>query len=159
MFVLLDSVQRTALKPKFCFLNSLHSKDGFGVSVFFQLMVFGFMLCLDCFLFMFTFLPLRLIVVFYKILTGLLFCRTWVTKWYKVVLQSNPPLQTPLHYRQFDLSLGKESPYIFSKFNPLNTDTLLIWSLPVVPSMFVLMGFDCNINYLLRTGWHLLQYL
>ncbi|KAL9982741.1 hypothetical protein ACROYT_G004832 [Oculina patagonica] len=41
-----------------------------------KLMVFGFMLCLDCFLFMFTFLPLRLIVVLYKIITGLLFCRT-----------------------------------------------------------------------------------
>jgi len=41
-----------------------------------KLMIFGFMLCLDCFLFMFTFLPLRLIVVMYKIITGLLFCRT-----------------------------------------------------------------------------------
>lgn len=40
-----------------------------------KLMIFGFMLCLDCFLFMFTFLPLRLIVVMYKIITGLLFCR------------------------------------------------------------------------------------
>ena len=35
---------------------------------------------------------------------------------------------TPYYYRQFVLSLGKESPYIFSKFNPLyntpfNTDT------------------------------------
>ena len=30
---------------------------------------------------------------------------------------------TPYYYRQFVLSLGKESPYIFSKFNPLyNTD-------------------------------------
>ncbi|KAJ7370372.1 Transmembrane anterior posterior transformation protein 1, partial [Desmophyllum pertusum] len=38
-----------------------------------KLMVFGFMLCLDCFLFMFTFLPLRLIVALYKIITGLLF--------------------------------------------------------------------------------------
>ena len=25
---------------------------------------------------------------------------------------------------QFALSLGKESPFIFSKFNPLNTDSL-----------------------------------
>lgn len=40
-----------------------------------KLMVFGFMLCLDCFLFMFTILPLRLIVALYKIITGLLFCR------------------------------------------------------------------------------------
>ena len=30
---------------------------------------------------------------------------------------------TPYYYRQFVLSMGKESPYIFSKFNPLyNTD-------------------------------------
>ncbi|RMX56549.1 hypothetical protein pdam_00007186 [Pocillopora damicornis] len=41
-----------------------------------KLMVFGFMLCLDCFLFMFTFLPVRLVVALYKIITGLLFCRT-----------------------------------------------------------------------------------
>jgi len=33
---------------------------------------------------------------------------------------------TPHFYEQFALSLRKESPYIFSKFNPLNTDTLLI---------------------------------
>ena len=25
--------------------------------------------------------------------------------------------------KQFTMSLGKENPYIFSKFNPLNTDT------------------------------------
>ena len=31
-------------------------------------------------------------------------------------------IQTPHYYRQFPLSLGKESPYIFSKFNPLNMD-------------------------------------
>ena len=30
------------------------------------------------------------------------------------------------YYRQFSLSLRKESPYNFSKFNPLNTDTLSI---------------------------------
>ena len=33
-------------------------------------------------------------------------------------------IQTPHYYSQFALSLGKESPYIFSKkFNPLHTDT------------------------------------
>ena len=32
-------------------------------------------------------------------------------------------------YGQFALSLGKESPYIFLKFNPLNTDTPSIWTL------------------------------
>ena len=54
----------------------------------FQLMIFGFMLCLDCFLFMFTFLPLRLIVVMYKIVTGLLFCRTWVCLLYENAVNS-----------------------------------------------------------------------
>ena len=32
-------------------------------------------------------------------------------------------IRTPHYYGQFALSLGKESPYIFSKFNTLNTDT------------------------------------
>ena len=32
-------------------------------------------------------------------------------------------LQTHHYYGQFVLSLGKESPYIFSKFNPVNTET------------------------------------
>ena len=50
----------------------------------------------------------------------------------------------PHHYAgQFALSLGKESPYIFSKFNPLNTDTPLIRALSTDPSMSVLTGFDC----------------
>ena len=31
-------------------------------------------------------------------------------------------IRTPHYYEQFALSLGKESPYIFSKFNALNTD-------------------------------------
>ena len=34
--------------------------------------------------------------------------------------------------------LGKENPYIFSKFNPLNTDTLLIQALSMAPSVSVL---------------------
>ena len=37
-------------------------------------------------------------------------------------IQSKPTLRTPRYYRQFALSLGKESPYILSKFNPLNKD-------------------------------------
>ena len=36
-------------------------------------------------------------------------------------------IQAPHYCRQFALSLGKESPYMFSKFKPLNTDTPLIW--------------------------------
>ena len=35
-------------------------------------------------------------------------------------------IQTPHYYRQFALSRGKESPYILSKLNPRNKDTLLI---------------------------------
>ena len=49
---------------------------------------------------------------------------------------------TPDYCRQFVLSLEKESPYIFSKFNPLNADTLLIWTLSMAPSVSVLTGFD-----------------
>ena len=33
-------------------------------------------------------------------------------------------VRTPHYYRQFALSLGKESPYVVSKVNPLNMDTL-----------------------------------
>ena len=32
-------------------------------------------------------------------------------------------IRTPHYYGQFSLSLGKENSYIFSKLNPLNTDT------------------------------------
>ena len=32
---------------------------------------------------------------------------------------------TPHYYGHFVLSLGKESPYILFKFNPINTNTLL----------------------------------
>ena len=35
-------------------------------------------------------------------------------------------IRTPHYYGQFALPLGKEGPYVFSKFNPLNTDTQLI---------------------------------
>ena len=40
------------------------------------------------------------------------------------------------------LSLGKESLYIFSKFNPFNADTPLIRTLSMGPSVSVLTGFD-----------------
>ena len=50
-------------------------------------------------------------------------------------------------FRQFALSLRKGSPHIFFKFNPLSTDTLLIQTLSMVPSVSVLMGFD---NYFLQ---------
>ena len=41
-------------------------------------------------------------------------------------IQSNVALETPHYYEQFALSLWKESYYIVSKFNLLNTDTPVI---------------------------------
>ena len=35
-------------------------------------------------------------------------------------------MRTPHFYGEFALSLGKQSPYNLSKFNPLNTDTPFI---------------------------------
>ena len=58
----------------------------------------------------------------------------------KRLAQSNPTLQTPHYCGQFALSLGKESPNIFFKFNPLNTDTPLTRTLSMPPSVSVLTG-------------------
>ena len=44
---------------------------------------------------------------------------------------------------QFALSLGKESPYIFSKIWTTKTDTPLIQTLSMTPSVSVLTGSDC----------------
>ena len=52
---------------------------------------------------------------------------------------------TTHYYKQFTLSLGKESPYIFSKFNLLNMDSLLILSFSMSLSVSVLREFDCSI--------------
>ena len=41
-------------------------------------------------------------------------------------------------------SLGKECPHIFSKCNPLNTDTSLIRRLSMAPLVSVLKGFDSS---------------
>ena len=56
-----------------------------------------------------------------------------------------PSIQTPCYYmyRQSALPLEKESPHIFTKLNPLDMDTPLIWILSVAPCMSVLLGFDC----------------
>ncbi|XP_031556071.1 transmembrane anterior posterior transformation protein 1 homolog [Actinia tenebrosa] len=40
-----------------------------------KLMIFGFMLCLDCFLFMFTFLPVRVLVAMWKLVSGFFCCK------------------------------------------------------------------------------------
>ena len=53
-------------------------------------------------------------------------------------------IRTLQNYRQFSLSLGKESPYIVSKFDLLYTDTPLIRALSMTPSVSVLTGFDCK---------------
>ena len=55
-------------------------------------------------------------------------------------------IRTPDYCRQFVLSLEKENPFIFSKFNPLNTDTLLIQTLSMALSVSTLTGFDYTVN-------------
>ena len=54
-------------------------------------------------------------------------------------------IQTCHYYGQFALSLGLGSPYIFSKFDPLNTDSPIIQTLPMAPSVSVLPEFDCSL--------------
>ena len=52
-------------------------------------------------------------------------------------------IRTPRYCRHavFSLSMGKESPYIFCKFNPLNTDIPLIWTLSMgAPARSVFTG-------------------
>ena len=66
------------------------------------------------------------------IITGSLLC-PWGKKALTFSLNSTLLIQTPHYYGQFALSLGKESPYIFSKFNPLNTDTSLLLTVFFVP--------------------------
>ena len=61
-------------------------------------------------------------------------------------------LWTPHCNRQFSLSLGKKSPHILSKFNPLDMYTLLIQTLSMAPSVSLLTGFDSTKNNL---SWYL----
>ena len=49
-------------------------------------------------------------------------------------------IRTPHYHGQFALSLGKESPYICSKFNPLNADTLLMQTLSMAHQCPYLRG-------------------
>ena len=53
-------------------------------------------------------------------------------------------IHTPHYYRQFALSLGKGSGYTFSKFDLLKTDTPLMRTLSVAPSVSTLGGCDCK---------------
>ena len=50
-------------------------------------------------------------------------------RYQRIEVWVKPGIRTPHYYETFVLSLEKESPYLFSKFNPLNTDTLLIRAL------------------------------
>ena len=57
----------------------------------------------------------------------------WGKKALTLSLKSTRLIRTPHYYEQSALSLGKESPYIFSKVNPLNTDTSLLRTVIFVP--------------------------
>jgi len=59
---------------------------------------------------------------------------------------------TSLHYGQFALSLGKESPCVVSKCNLLNTNTLLKRTFSVAPLVCILTEFDCTVYYELLLG-------
>ena len=49
-------------------------------------------------------------------------------------------IRTPHWYGQFVLFLEKKSPCIFLKFQPLKTDTMLIWTLSTAPIMSILVS-------------------
>ena len=70
----------------------------------------------------------------HRIIRGL-----WTVQRFRVTvkpcLKDTRLIRTSHYYRQFALSLGKGSRYIFSEFNPLNTDTPLIRTLSMTPSV------------------------
>ena len=55
----------------------------------------------------------------------------------KCKILANPGLRTPHYYGQFAVSLGRESAYTVSKFNPPNADTPFIRTLSMAPSVSV----------------------
>ena len=57
----------------------------------------------------------------------------WGKKALTFSLNSTCLIRTPHYYGQFALSLGNENPYIFSKVNPLNTDTSLLRTVCFIP--------------------------
>ena len=67
----------------------------------------------------------------------------WGKKSLTFSLNSTRLIWTPHYYKQFALSLGKESPYIFSKVNPLNMDTPVIQTLSMAPLSVHFNGLDC----------------
>ena len=69
-----------------------------------------------------------------------------------IIMQSNLALWTLAHYYgQFSLSLGKDNPYIFSNFNPLNTDSFYESPLCVFTE-FVCNNYGDNDNYVVGGG-------
>ena len=67
-----------------------------------------------------------------RYITNSLLC-PWGKKAPTFSLNSTHLIRIPRYYGQFALSLGKESPYILSKFHPLNTDTPLTQTVCFVP--------------------------
>ena len=55
-------------------------------------------------------------------------------------------IQTSHYYGQFALSLGLGNLYIFSKFDPLNMDSLIIQTLSMAPSLSVSLEFGCTLS-------------
>ena len=65
----------------------------------------------------------------------------WGKKALTFSLNSTRLIRTPHYYKQFALSLGKESPYIFQLIQPAHMDTPLIGKRFMAPSV---TGFDCS---------------
>ena len=65
-----------------------------------------------------------------------------VTYLYPTVNYMYSLIWTPQYYAQLALSLEKESPHIFSKFNLLNTETPLTRTLSMAPTVSVLTRCD-----------------
>ena len=82
----------------------------------------------------------------------------WGKKAVTFSLNSTRLIRTPRYYRQFALSLGKESPYIFSKFNPLNTDTSLLRTVLLCPWGKKALTFSLNSTRLIRTPRYYRQF-
>ena len=66
-------------------------------------------------------------------------------------------MRTPYYYGQFALSLGKESPYIFSKFNPFNTDTPFTSTLSIAPLSVRTLGLQPRDKAAMLVCWWSIQ--
>ena len=85
-----------------------------------------------------------------KVYKSYIGCQERILSWVVCFHTVKPRLiWTHRYYGQFALSLGKESPYIFSKFNPLNTDTPFIRALSMVLLLSLWRRFDCILYFTL----------